>query len=189
MLRIHTKQAAVVAGIVMFFVAFAPNVLPAASPEKSPDGAELISRFGDALGAYAGKNRPGVVSVHSEVPVEADAANADFIDNQLYVYYGPNPSTEPQTERRTSSGILVSQDGCVVTHLRAVDGGNRIQVKLADGRSYDAEVMHLDAQRGLAVLQVQGGQLPVSQLASSEGPHLCASGTDCDTLCGGGDPK
>jgi serine protease Do len=85
------------------------------------------------------------------------------------------------TQRATGSGIVMSPDGFVLTNAHVVRGGQRIQVRLAwddaggrrsivkpAGKTLDAKVVGADRETDLAVLKIEGENLPYLRLGDSE---------------------
>ncbi len=68
------------------------------------------------------------------------------------------------------SGFIISPSGQIVTNHHVVDGAEKVTVKLADGRSFKADVIGSDPMTDVALLQVEAGEeLPsVTFGASSE---------------------
>ena len=57
------------------------------------------------------------------------------------------------------TGVVVREDGYVLTNNHVIDGADEVSVKLSDGREYDAEVVGSDEQTDLAVLKVDAFDL------------------------------
>jgi putative serine protease PepD len=67
------------------------------------------------------------------------------------------------------SGIVVRDDGIVLTSASLVDGGRPLSVRLPDGSSTDAEVVGSDPSTGIAVLDLDGRGYETGLLASEAG--------------------
>jgi serine protease Do len=66
------------------------------------------------------------------------------------------------------SGVIVSQDGYVLTNHHVIDGADRIKVDLNDNRTLEAKVIGTDPPSDLAVLKVEASGLPVLGLGDSD---------------------
>jgi putative serine protease PepD len=69
----------------------------------------------------------------------------------------------------TGSGFVVSSDGLIVTNQHVVDGASEVAVKIGtDGEQLPAEIVGVDASQDLALLKVDGNDLPTLELGDSE---------------------
>lgn len=88
---------------------------------------------------------------------------------------------DPSAEvRKAGSGFLVSADGLVLTNQHVVDLFEKVQVHLADGRVLPATVVGGDAAMDIALLDVEGEDLPWLKLAASKprvGDHVLTLGS------------
>jgi S1-C subfamily serine protease len=66
------------------------------------------------------------------------------------------------------SGIIITQDGYVLTNEHVVHGANLIEVKLNDGRKFSAEIVGTDPATDTAVLRIPGSDLPSARLGESQ---------------------
>lgn len=66
------------------------------------------------------------------------------------------------------SGFIVSKDGHILTNNHVVDGADKITVTFSDGRKFDAKVLGKDPTFDLAVVKVEGKDLPFLKLADSD---------------------
>ena len=66
------------------------------------------------------------------------------------------------------SGVIISEDGYIVTNNHVIDGAAKVQVNLKDGRSFTGEVMGGDSATDIAVLKVDANNLPAAKLGESE---------------------
>ncbi|MEX1055424.1 MAG: trypsin-like peptidase domain-containing protein, partial [Rhodothermales bacterium] len=100
-------------------------------------------------------------------PVGRDSARQWYheFDGESRPRFFDNP-----LRQSVGSGVLISNEGYIVTNYHVVENAERIQVTLADKRLYDARIIGTDPSTDLAVLKVDdGSQLPVIRLGDSDG--------------------
>ena len=66
------------------------------------------------------------------------------------------------------SGIILDRNGLIITNYHVIDGANRVQVSLKDGRTFTGEVVGSDAATDVAVIRVSASDLPMAELGDSE---------------------
>jgi len=64
-----------------------------------------------------------------------------------------------EAETSTGSGVIVSQDGVIVTNNHVVQGATKVKVRFSDGRTKDAKVLGRDSRSDLAVIKVDAPNL------------------------------
>lgn len=75
----------------------------------------------------------------------------------------------PQGPRQGSgSGVIISEDGYIVTNNHVIDGASKITVILNDKREYPAELLGKDANTDLALLRIDEKNLPFSVVGNSD---------------------
>jgi S1-C subfamily serine protease len=134
-----------------------PAAATAALPSPSTGATSLAQRdpvLGDTSGPgiiaeVAAKVRPAVVQVTSEV----------LTFNQL------SPAT--LVPSGVGSGVIFDRQGHILTNNHVVAGAQRLDVSLPDGRSFTARLIGRDPRSDLAVLQIQGDNLPIAPLGDS----------------------
>lgn len=67
----------------------------------------------------------------------------------------------------TGSGFIIREDGYIVTNAHVVEGADAFTVRFADGSEMDAELVGEDRYKDLAVIKVDGENLPVAVLGDS----------------------
>ncbi len=83
---------------------------------------------------------------------------------------GRSGSSQPQTQERRSggSGVVISEDGYIVTNNHVVDGATSLRVKLYDGRAFDAKVIGVDPTTDIALVKIEADKLPTLPFGSSD---------------------
>lgn len=72
------------------------------------------------------------------------------------------------TSESVGSGVIVAEDGVIVTNYHVVANSDAIDVTLADGRTFAADLVGADAATDLAVLRIDAKQLPTAAWGDSE---------------------
>ena len=154
-----------------------PALVPTTSSEPSanrpaPDikqAAPLSRQQGPASYSNAvNQAAPAVVNIYSSRIVERDQhpLMSDPFFNQFFS--GDDATTHQRMLSSLGSGVIVSNDGYVLTNHHVINGADQIQVALRDGRETLAEVIGTDPESDLAVLRIDLDDLPVIELADSE---------------------
>ncbi len=88
--------------------------------------------------------------------------------------------------RGSGSGVIVSSDGYVVTNNHVLHFADEITVTLNDNRTFEAELIGRDETTDLAVLKIEGSNLPTLEYADSDksrvGDWVLAVGNPFDYL-------
>ena len=92
----------------------------------------------------AALNQQSVVEIKTE-----KVTNSSFL--QQYVQTG------------AGSGVIISEDGYLITNNHVIDGASTIQVRTSDGTTYDAVLVGTDSKTDVAVLKINAsGLTPVT---------------------------
>lgn len=78
----------------------------------------------------------------------------------------------PGAQQRSTgfgSGLIVDEDGIVITNDHVISGASEIKVTLPGGRDFDAEVIGTDPVADIAVLRITGDNLPVAPMGTANG--------------------
>lgn len=78
---------------------------------------------------------------------------------------GPRPSPEA---RSMGSGLVISEDGYVLTNYHVIAKAEKVNVQLRDRREFEAEIVGTDKQSDLALLKVEASDLPTVNIGSSD---------------------
>jgi serine protease Do len=126
----------------------------AASALELPDFTDLIN----ATSPAAVKINVRSTSRQSSSAREVPEAYRDFFDFD-----------EEQSEQTSvGSGFIIAEDGYVLTNFHVIEGADEILVRLNNRQEYFAEVLGTDEQSDLALLKIEGSDLPTVKFAQPE---------------------
>ena len=66
------------------------------------------------------------------------------------------------------SGVIISEDGYIVTNNHVIDGADEIDVKLNDNREYKGRLIGTDPGTDLALIKIEGDNLPTLPIGNSD---------------------
>ncbi|MDN3522372.1 S1C family serine protease [Halomonas ramblicola] len=127
-----------------------------------------LSRDQGAVSYAAAVERaaPAVVNIYSSRVVERDQ-HPLMSDPFFRQFFGDDMPARQRMLSSLGSGVIVSDEGYVLTNHHVIGGADQIQVALRDGRETLAEVIGTDPESDLAVLRIELDDLPVIELADS----------------------
>jgi serine protease Do len=126
------------------------------SSTGAPSPAELSMSFREVAKAV----KPAVVYVNI-------VENASIDSGQPDIFGSPMPGI-PRRREGAGSGFIVTEDGYILTNNHVVGNANKINVTLADGRKFKAEVVGADPETDIAVIKIDAGSLPIAVLGNSD---------------------
>lgn len=91
-------------------------------------------------------------------------------------------------QQGAGSGVIISQDGYILTNNHVIDGANSVKVRLRDGTEYDAAIVGSDASNDIALLKVSATNLSAATFGDSSslavGDYVVAIGNPLGELGG-----
>ncbi|TLF49654.1 Do family serine endopeptidase [Halomonas urmiana] len=109
---------------------------------------------------------PAVVNIYSSRVVEREE-HPLMSDPFFRQFFGDETPRRQRMLSSLGSGVIVSEDGYVLTNHHVIRGADQIQVALRDGRETLAEVIGTDPESDLAVLRIELASLPVIELTDT----------------------
>ncbi|MEM8502575.1 MAG: HhoA/HhoB/HtrA family serine endopeptidase [Cyanobacteria bacterium P01_D01_bin.1] len=83
-----------------------------------------------------------------------------------------SPSRSPQLPERleqgTGSGFILSADGQLLTNAHVIEGADKVEVTLKDGRTFTGEVVGADPVTDVAVIKIDAQGLPIAPLGTTD---------------------
>ena len=143
-----------------------PLVLNEASTQPTPPNpmSGPLS-YSNAVDAAA----PSVVNIYTTKIVRSQA-HPLLNDPLLRRFFGDNPALGPQEKLENSlgSGVVMSEQGYVLTNNHVIAGADEVLVGLHDGRNFPAQLVGTDPDTDIAVLQIKAENLRAIKIGQSE---------------------
>ena len=149
---------------------------PSKSEAPKIDPRAVLRAMEDAFSGVADRVMPAVVNVSVVAKKSPQGSGEEspeqfreFFGNEFFdKYFKKRPREEG---RATGSGVIVDQNGYVLTNNHVIENAADISVRLSDGRRFPAKLVGRDPKTDLAVLKVEPpAPLPAAVLGDSD--HL-----------------
>ena len=131
----------------------------------------MVHQLNNAFAKVFETVAPSVVII--EISKKNEISESSPLDDLFF--QGPpdenNPRRNPGGPRQVQSegsGFIARPDGYIFTNFHVVEGADKIDVKLRDGRNFPASVVGTDEKTDIAVIKVDAKDLPVVQLGDSD---------------------
>ena len=166
---------------------FTPQTAIGQTSDSFNQDFEYLERANRAFIEVVNRAKPAVVQIKTTQLVSARQNPSDFFGDDLFDFWfaprerrerqdrdEPEEKEKEEVQRGLGSGVIVSQDGYILTNNHVIEDAADIAVVLPNGREYKATVVGKDAGRqgtDLAVLKIDGDALPFLPLGNSEELH------------------
>jgi serine protease Do len=144
---------------------------PTVSAAAADAGKDVVHQLNSAFTKVFEIIAPSVVII--EVTKKNESSENPSLDDLFF--QGPQDEDAPRRNPRSSqpiqsegSGFIVRADGYIYTNYHVVEGADRIDVKLKDGREFQAKIVGTDEKTDVAVIKIEAGNLPFAQFADSD---------------------
>jgi serine protease Do len=166
---------AVIAAVVVMVSFSAADIASAREKAISQDTIKTLGRLSDALSEVADAVRPAVVNI-STTSVETMEENpfGDMFNDPFFRHFfgDQSGSGHPGQKRKfkssaLGSGVIVSEQGYILTNNHVVKGADEIKVILYDKREFKGKVVGTDPRTDLAVVKIKAKDLPTLSFGDS----------------------
>lgn len=158
---------------------FAEQPLAQSTTTDNLNSVAMVEALGNAFAGVADRASPAVVYITIEK--KATQLPAGFYDgdgdapNNFFGFPLPPMFRVPRGYQFDApmrvgegTGFIISPDGYILTNNHVAGGADRLTVKLADGREFQANVVGTDPQTEVALIKIDATDLPVAKLGDSD---------------------
>jgi serine protease Do len=135
--------------------------LPAKS-QISSKSLDILTQLSDAQSEVAAVATPSVVNISTMRVIKSrDEAPFDLFDDPFFRrFFGdqfPHPNIPKEhKEQSLGSGVIVSEDGYIVTNNHVIEKAQEIKVLLSNKKDYNAKLIGADPKTDIAVIKIDG---------------------------------
>lgn len=139
----------------------APKQLPSTRKEITLSFAPVVKKVA-----------PSVVNIYATQHATATLSDSPFMADPFFKqffekFYGDEDAT--REHNALGSGVIVNQEGLVLTNYHVIKGADEIRVALADKREFTAKLIAIDKKTDLVLLQIEGqGDFPFLTISPQE---------------------
>lgn len=126
--------------------------------ENLSSSSPVVKKGQNPIADAAAAVGPAVVNVYTR--------SVEEVQNPFGDMFG-NGQPQQQIAQGAGSGVIISNDGYILTNNHVVAGAQDIKVKMSDGRSFNAKLVGRDPRTEVAVIKIQATRLPTAQLGDS----------------------
>ena len=149
-------------------------------PDSQTSGEHTLTRQEQkapvVLSSYAGSsmnNAPDFVmaaekSLNAVVHIRTTAEQTNNLSYNPFEKFLYGHGSQPYIVEGSGSGVILSEDGYIVTNNHVINGATEINVMLNDKRSYQAEVVGADPSTDIALLKIKEKNLPFVAYGNSD---------------------
>src|SRR6266404_1538416 len=142
----------------------------ASSPNVDPKQVASLEALNRERRALVSAVVPSVVAVKTTKKIAIERQNQ--LDPFGFFFRRPrgfqNPNDEALVQNSLGSGVIVTNEGHIITNNHVVDQVDEIEVQLSDGRTKKARLVGADSQVDLAVLKIDDSGVKPLKLADSD---------------------
>src|SRR6187549_3626029 len=153
----------------------APVAVPAQPPSSPQPVGTLNGRVLPDFATLVEQVGPAVVnvSVTEKMQRRSRQSGADDSEDPVQEFFRrfgmPNPNSpqgrgDYQPRQGEGSGFIVSSDGYILTNAHVVADADEVTVRMTDRREYPAKVIGVDRRSDVAVIKIEGKNLPVVKI-------------------------
>ena len=120
--------------------------------------------------AIAENSLNAVVSIRVSSTEKTNRQIQQFQDPFFEFFFGDRfkGQQQPQMKIGTGSGVIISNDGYIITNNHVVANGDKYEVTLNDKRMFNAKLIGTDPSTDIALLKIEGEDFPILSFGNSD---------------------
>ena len=125
----------------------------------------------EGFATIAERVTPAVVSIQAERDARRSRTNPQLRRNVppgFEEFFNQLDPSQQGPSESSGSGFIVSKDGYILTNNHVIDGADRVKVLMSDRREFKAKIVGRDPQTDVAVLKIDGSNLPTTALGDDQ---------------------
>ena len=107
-------------------------------------------------------------SVEAVVHVKTKYYRQQYVDPFYQFFFGRPQQSQQPSAMASGSGVILSNDGYIVTNNHVIESANEIEVVLNDKRTFAAQLIGTDPNTDLALLKIEATNLPTIEIGNSD---------------------
>lgn len=142
--------------------------------DKTDNRSSVVTSAASSYGTNVGLNNEAVdftaaaeTAVHTVVHVKNVSVRT--ISNPIMEYFYGSRGGQQQEQIGTGSGVIISEDGYIVTNNHVIKDASELEVTLNNNKSYKAKLIGTDSKMDIALLKIDSNEkLPYATFANSD---------------------
>jgi len=141
--------------------------------------AQRLNTLSNSFADMIEKASPAVVKISSTRVIKAseqqgNGNNPMMSDPFFRQFFGGQGNSRPRDRREggLGSGVIISNDGYILTNNHVIDKATTLKVELSDGRDFTGKLIGADPQTDVAVVKITASGLPTLGYANSDSARV-----------------
>ena len=143
----------------------------AKSAKVASSEVKSLAETGSAFEAIADHVTPSVVSIQTTRVANARPRGGRPDIEEFFRNFQP-PTQQRAPQEASGTGFIVSKDGYILTNNHVVADADKVTVTLLDKRVFEAKVVGRDPTTDVAVIKIDGANLPVTALGDDNSARV-----------------
>ncbi len=142
------------------------------SPARLTHGTYIQGGAMPAFAETAEKVTAGVVHIKATIVSNSSRLQRNWQFDIFREFFGDDfispYQIQPQPQQSSGSGVIINEDGFIVTNNHVVAGATELEVTLADKRTFKAKIIGTDPSTDLAVIKIDANKLTSLSFGNSD---------------------